>query len=80
MVFTQISTMIEIKVLDLDINEISYIVGELKNKGYKLNTDFDFAYHPPKFDNFSGDAVYNKHVLFTFYKEELATYFTLKYL
>ena len=71
--------MIEIKILDKLPNEFLEIVRELKQKGYVQGVDFDFAYHPPKFDDFSGDAVYNRYVLFTFYKEELATWFSLIY-
>ena len=71
--------MIEIKILDKLPNEFLEIVRELKQKGYVQGVDFDFAYHPPKFDDFSGDAVYNRYVLFTFYKEELATWFSLMY-
>jgi hypothetical protein len=41
--------------------------------------DFDFAYKPPQWDNFSGDEVYNKHTVFSFYTEELASWFALKY-
>ena len=59
--------------------EFLEIVRKLKEKGYVQGTDFDFTYHPPKFDNFSGDAVYNRCVVFTFYKEELATWFSLMY-
>ena len=71
--------MIEIKILDKLPNEFLEIVRELKQKGYVQGVDFDFAYHPPKFDDFSGDAVYNRYVIFTFYKEELATWFSLIY-
>lgn len=59
--------------------EFLVIVNELKQKGYIQGIDFDFTYHPPKFDNFSGNAVYNRCVIFTFYKEELATWFSLLY-
>ncbi len=55
------------------------IVRQLRDKGYVQGVDFDFAYHPPKFDNFSSEAVYNRRVVFTFYKEEIATWFTLLY-
>ena len=71
--------MIEVKILDKLPSEFLEIVRELKQQGYVQGVDFDFAYHPPKFDNFSGDAVYNRYVLFTFYKEELATWFSLRH-
>lgn len=69
--------LIEVKLLDKLPNEFLDIVRELKEKGYIQGIDFDFAYHPPKFDNFSGDPVYNRCVIFKFYKEELATWFRL---
>jgi len=71
--------LIEVKILDMLPNKAIEIVDDLKLKGYMIGIDFDFAYHPPKFDDFSGDAVYNRYVLFTFYKEELATWFSLMY-
>jgi hypothetical protein len=71
--------LIEVKLIDKLPIEFLVIVNELKEKGYVQGVDFDFAYHPPKFDDFSGDAVYNRCVIFTFYKEELATWFSLIY-
>lgn len=71
--------MIEVKILDISVSEILDIVKDARLKGYVQGVDFDFTYHPPKFDNFSGDAVYNRCVIFKFYKEELATWFSLKY-
>ena len=71
--------LIEVKILDISVSEILDIVKDARLKGYVQGVDFDFEYHPPKFDNFSGDAVYNRCVVFTFYKEELATWFTLMY-
>ena len=53
------------------------IVSDVRLRGYVQGQDFDFEYRPPKFDNFSGDAVYNRCVIFRFYKEELATWFSL---
>lgn len=70
---------IEVKILDMSVNEIMDIVRDVRLRGYVQGVDFDFTYHPPKFDNFSGDAVYNRCVVFTFYKEELATWFSLIY-
>ena len=69
--------MIEVKILDKLPSEFLEIVRELREKGYVQGIDFDFEYHPPKFDDFSGDAVYNRCVVFKFYKDELATWFSL---
>ena len=71
--------MIEVTIQDITPNDIIEIVRELRKKGYTPGVEFDFTYNPPRFDNFSGDAVYNRCVVFTFYKEELATWFTLTY-
>lgn len=71
--------LIEVKLFDISVYEIMDIVRDVRLKGYIQGVDFDFTYHPPKFDNFSGDAVYNRYVVFTFYKEELATWFSLIY-
>lgn len=72
--------MIEVKVIDKMPNEVMDIVRELRQRGYIQGTDFDFAYHKPVYHDWSGDAVYNRYTEFIFYKEELATWFTLRYL
>lgn len=71
--------MIEVKLLDTKPNEVIEIVRELKTKGYIQGIDFDWEYHKPTFNEFSGDAVYNRYTMFTFYKDELATWFELVY-
>ena len=71
--------MITVTLMDKQPNEIMEIVRELRSKGYIQGVDFDFEYHKPVFNDWSGDAVYNRHTIFTFYKESLATWFTLKY-
>lgn len=72
--------MIEVVVNDLMPNDIIALVHDIKEQGHIMGTDFSFQYKPPMFDVYSGDAVYNRYVIFTFYKEELATWFSLKYL
>lgn len=71
--------MIEVVLQDRIPSDFIEIVREMKSKGYLLGVHFDFTYHPPVFDNYSGDAVYNRNVVFTFYKDELATWFSLRY-
>lgn len=68
-----------VKVIDWMPNKVVDVVKELKEQGYVLGVDFDFEYNKPKYNDWSGDAVYNRHTVFTFYKEELATYFMLRY-
>jgi hypothetical protein len=72
--------MIEVKLIDMLPNEIMDIVKELRKSGHVQGTDFDFEYHKPKYDDFSYEPVYNRHTIFKFYKEELATWFSLRYL
>lgn len=72
--------MIEVKILDIQVNEIMDIVKDVRLKGYVQGRDFDFEYRPPKYDNFSYEPVYNRCVIFRFYSEELATWFSLVYL
>lgn len=69
----------DIVLKDLDVNEMLQLVWGLKDQGLVVGKDFDFAYHQAKWDNFSHEAVTNKHVKFTFYDEEFAMMFVLKY-
>ena len=71
--------MIEVQLIDKFPNEIMDIVKDMRKSGLVQGIDFDFSYHQPKYDWYSGDAVYNRHTTFIFYKEELATYFRLMY-
>ena len=71
--------MIEVKVMDLMPNDVMELVKELRSLGYAQGTHFDFEYHRPKYNDWSGDAEYNRYTIFRFYKEELATWFSLRY-
>lgn len=71
--------MIEVKILDISVSEILDIVQDARLKGYVQGVDFDFTYHPPKYDEMNALPVYNRCVVFKFYKEELATWFSLMY-
>lgn len=66
-------------VKDKDPSDILDIVKELRSQGLVQGQDFDFAYTPPRWNNFSGDAVSNRSTVFSFYTEELASWFALKY-
>jgi hypothetical protein len=70
---------IEIYIMYKSPSDVLDIVRELRQLGLVQGRDFDFAYKPPQWDNFSGDEVYNKHTVFSFYTEELASWFALKY-
>jgi hypothetical protein len=51
------------------------LVHKLKEKGYVQGIDFDFSFHQSKWDEMIGEIP--KHTEFIFYKEELATWFSL---
>jgi hypothetical protein len=72
--------MIEIKVIDLKPDEIMPIVRGLREDGLVQGRDFDFAYNQAKYDTDGWEPVQNRQTIFTFYTEEYATMFTLKYL
>jgi hypothetical protein len=55
------------------------IVRELRAKVYVQGTDFDFSYHKPEYDLERYGVLYDRYTLFTFYKEELASWFELLY-
>lgn len=69
----------EVILLDKNANEVMEIVRELRQQGLVQGKDFDFKYQPPVWDNFSGDAVHNKHTVFYFYTEKYATFYQLKW-
>lgn len=71
--------MIVIIVPNLDSNEISQLVRELKSQGYVVGKDFDFAYSSGKYDWDKLESV-SRQTKFTFYNEAMASYFSLKYL
>ena len=70
---------VEVIVYDRNPMEITEIVRDLKQQGYQLNIDFDYAYHPPKWDTFGHEAPTRRFTVFTFYAEKYATLFALKY-
>ena len=61
----------------LPANEILELVGQLKKQGYCQGSDFDFAYHQSHWDGMIGEIP--RHTVFTFYNEQLATWFALKF-
>jgi hypothetical protein len=60
-----------------DSYEISRLVNELKNTGYKVGIDFDFEYSSGKWDITTGHIP--RQTKFTFYNSKLATWFSLKW-
>jgi hypothetical protein len=72
---------IEVMLDDMLPNEMMDIVRELRKQGYVQGVHFDFAYYKPeiRLDEDAYEAVYKRYTVFTFYKEELASWFSLKY-
>ena len=70
--------MIKVTLYDLYAGKVLEIVDELKSMGLVLDKDFSFAYNKPKWDGFTGDTM-DRHTDFTFYHDDLATWFSLKY-
>lgn len=71
--------MIEVKMIDWMPWQTMEVVKELRQKGYVMGVDFEWEYHKPKYDEFSYEAVENRHTIFRFYKDELSTWFELVY-
>lgn len=61
-----------------NVEEALRIVHDIKNMGYVQGTDFDFKYVAPIFDLFHME-IKPKQITLIFYKEELATWFNLRY-
>ena len=70
--------MTEVDILHLSANDATDIVRELRSQGYQQGVDFDFAYSPPEYDNFTGTDTARK-CDFTFYTDSLATAFALQW-
>ena len=72
--------MIEVRINGMLPGLTMEVVRELRSKGYKQGTDFDFEYHKPKNNDWMAGEEYNeRYTIFTFYKDSIATWFTLKY-
>jgi hypothetical protein len=64
---------------DLNATQMLDVVHELKTIGLVVGVDFDFQYTPGSWDWEAIKQIPRK-TEFTFYNEEAATYFSLKYL
>lgn len=56
------------------------IVQKMKEDGWQIGVDFDFAYRQAEYDNDGFEAVTPRRTDFMFYRPELATMFSLKWL
>ena len=68
-----------VSIENINANDTMNIVKDLREQGYIQGVDFDFAYRPEFYDNFSGEPLQKKHAEFIFYVEKYATLFLLKY-
>lgn len=60
------------------VDQILDVVKELRAAGLVQSKDFDFRWEPAHYD-WSGDAECGSRATFTFYTEQYATMFELKY-
>ena len=67
----------EVRLHKLHIDTVLEIVRSLGKQGLKQEEDFDWAYHPGRWDPMTGDEI--TYVNFNFYKDELATWFKLQH-
>lgn len=72
--------MLKVVLTDFVLSDILETVTSLRQQGHRQGQDFDFAYHPEKFEgnnSFAG-KIQQRTVEFTFYDEELGLMFKLK--
>ena len=61
------------------LDKVLDIVYSLRKEGLQQGVDFDFTWIPENNYGFYHEEAYKKHVIFTFYDEEQAMMFALKY-
>lgn len=71
--------MIEVTLEGHNTTRIMEIVQELRDSGLRQGVDFDFQYHPPKFDTINGHQMKPKYTIFFFYNNATASWFALKH-
>ncbi len=72
--------MLKVVLTNFTISDILDTVDGLRKEGYKQGVDFDFSYHPEKFEgnnSFAG-KIQERSLEFTFYDEQLGLLFKLK--
>lgn len=65
--------MIQVTVYDKSAIDIINLVASVRDYGLKQGTDFNWAYYPESFPE-------KKKTVFTFYQEQHASFFALKWL
>jgi hypothetical protein len=74
----------EIKLENLDVNEVLDIVRSLRAQGLIQGKDFDFSYNKAVYQDWRDwdntiNTVSPKHAIFKFYDDRYATLFALRY-
>lgn len=62
-----------------DASAAMELVRDLRSKGLVQGKDFDFKYHPAKYDDTGFDMLSTKSVEFSFKDDKWATFFRMKY-
>ena len=75
---SQTANMIEVVVTGLDTNEISALVKELREMGYRVGTDYNFEFSTGGYDWQELTRV-PPHTVFTWFNETGGTWFALKW-
>jgi hypothetical protein len=70
--------MITVTITDKEPNEVLEIVHQLRREGMIQGQDFDFAFKQSQWDEMIGEIP--KHADFMFHTEQLASWFSLKWL
>lgn len=70
--------MTEVKISDWSPTKIIDTVSDMRKNGFIQHVDFDFEYHPPVYNPFTGNTI-DKFVIFRFYTDKLASWFTLRW-
>ena len=65
-----------VEIPDKSASEVMDIVRELRGQGLVQGKDFDFSYHPGKWEDFNPVP---PKVVFTFHTEKYATLFALRW-
>ena len=69
----------EITLHDIKVPALLDIVEELREQGWIMGHDFDWAYHPAQTDANEWQETIHPRAVFAFYTEKYATFFVLKY-
>jgi len=70
--------MITVTVTGKEPSEVLEIVHQLRREGMVQGQDFDFAFKQSQWDGMIGEIP--KHADFMFYNEQLASWFSLKWI